>query len=165
MSNSVWHEKIMGISGFDEDSRGLKKHPEPIPYRFPVYDNNGCCLGFYKSTSIIVPVRNDFKTKFEYHEVPTGLWFKNGPIKLYPPKWMVKVFGMLWVRPIIVPTFTVDNVCEIFRQFIGLEYPPIAKPSRITLEDSLNELRPNGWKWIDEEKDSGEYTRIKSSQK
>ena len=175
MSKLAWHEKLCVISGFSEDSRWLRMHPQPDPYRIPVYDNRQC-TGYYEMSrdyfnkamapmvmdiiSNQYPFRGIFAPKCEYHDVPLGIWINNGPIKWYPPRWMVDMFGTLVVRPILVFTITVDNICELFRQFIGLEYPPITKPSQTTLEESINKIRSNGWEWIDKENEPERYAQI-----
>lgn len=178
MSNSGFlrRDEFVGLPGFSEKPEWMRNRLDP--YRIPVYDN-GQCAGYYEMSrdhfnraiapTVIDIVSNQYPfrgisaAEYKYHDVLLGIWIKNGPIKLYPPRWMVDAFGTLIVRPILVFTLTIDNICELFRQFIGLEYPPITKPSQTTLEESLNKIRSNGWEWIDKENEPERYAQFQSS--
>lgn len=164
------NKKEMAIVSTDLVHRALES-----PYTVPAYNNHGEYIGYYTipreyfNRGIFL---NDIARRpylymncDEFHPwllrnnlSIEEIWL-NKTIKLYAPKWMVDTFGEEFTKPLIIYILTKDFVCDVFRQFIGLNYPPIAKPPKLSSKELLSAVKDStdyGWKWID--KNDNQYT-------
>ena len=157
IQKQVDNEIVYDLGVYDKPSKPRNPLCDYKPNVIPIMDRTGRCNGFYAidETSFkklvgedninkngrsysIRSVVNSFREVMNTPLVPLPTFdpFKSGNriFILRPPKWMYPIYGKKFPDSLIICNIDRDNICELFRQFIGLNYKPIARPRSIIFE-------------------------------
>ena len=159
LKKQVDNEIVYNLGVYDKPNKPRNPLYDYNPNVIPIIDRTGRYNGFYTideaSFKKLVGEDNINKNKRSYSIRSVVNSFKevmNAPLIslptfnpfisinhmpiIRPPKWMYSIYEKKFLDSLIIYNIDRDNICELFRQFIWLNYKPIVRPRSITFEQN-----------------------------